>query len=65
MNKEQAQMALLMIKGLLSECEEKDRNEVEVAAQNIRDTIAQYGDNGRVAFSLDLTEMQAAGEFDK
>lgn len=68
MNKQEralAQLALLAMKGLLSECPQKDRDEVEDAAQDIRDTIAQYGDNGKVGFSLVLAEMQANGVFEE
>lgn len=67
MNKEQlaAQMGLLILKGLLAECEPKDRAEIEEAGHVIRDVVAKYGDNGRVAFSIVMAEMQADGEFNK
>lgn len=66
MNKDQvqAQMGLLILKGLIAEAEEKDRDAINEAAGELRAVLAKHGDNGTVALSLVQCEL-AAGGLDK
>jgi len=62
---DEAKMAVFMVKGMIAEAPEAERNAVNAAADKIRTVIqaviAEYGDHGRLAASLVAVEMAAEG----
>lgn len=57
----EAKMALLLIKGAISELPPADRDGVEVAAAEIRRAVAQHNDHGVMALALVVAEIDAKG----
>lgn len=56
MNKDEAILGSIMLKGLLADLPQADRDDVEAAANTIREVVAQYSDAGRIALSMVMCE---------
>ena len=57
----QEQVALLLIKGAITDLPEADRKGVELAAVKLREVIALHNDHGVMAMALVGAELAAKG----
>ncbi len=52
-----AQLRMTLIKGILADMPQEERDNVEAAAAEVREVVSRHGDEGKMAVSLVVSEI--------